>query len=154
MSSTLHCICMNGTFQVPAHLRGTSAAGMTPVVDSWSGRGRKPVMTPSRPAITQQIQVIEAADWTFFNTVHARSNKTSSSASYSAHDFTFPVIPRLLYEGEFQPGVPSEWGSTPESTTPPFISLLPDSVSVARIKMGFLDLPVFSCRVKLNDDAY
>lgn len=53
-------------FKVPARLRGTTVAGMPPVLDKWSGRDRKPVMTPSHPVITQQVQVIEMIDWTSF----------------------------------------------------------------------------------------
>lgn len=36
---------------------------------------------------------------------------------------------RLLHESEFQSGVHTEWGPTPESNALPFIPLLPDSVS-------------------------
>lgn len=63
-------------FKVPARLRGTTVAGMPPVLNKWSGRDRKPVMTPSHPVITQQMQVIEMTDWT--------SSCISSLASHSA----------------------------------------------------------------------
>lgn len=91
-------------FQVPARLSGTSATGMAPVVNSWSGRGRKPVTAPSRPAITQQIQVIESADWTSFDAVHARSDKSSSSASDSALLSYFLSFPGYYMRVNFSQG--------------------------------------------------
>lgn len=66
-------------FQVPARLRGMTVAGMTPVLDKWSGRDRKPVMTPSHPVITQQMQVIEMTDWTSFWTSCIRSLASHSA---------------------------------------------------------------------------
>lgn len=47
--------------QVGARLRGTSASGQTPVMDTAGGRDREPVTTPSLPPITLQGQVTLAA---------------------------------------------------------------------------------------------
>lgn len=48
-------------FQAGAHLRVTSANGLTPVMDRVGGRDRKPVTTLSRQLITLQTQVILVA---------------------------------------------------------------------------------------------
>lgn len=142
-------------FQVPARLRGTSAAGMTPVVVRWSGRGSNDTIPPSDHTTTTG----DRSNWLCVLWHSAGLEATKLVPRHlirhmSGIDSTFPVISRLLHEGEFQPRIHTEWGSTPESATPRFIPLLPDSVSDARTQIGFLDLHVFSCRVKMNDDTY
>lgn len=61
----------------------------------------------------------------------------------------FPLVLRLLYESEFQSGVHTEWGPTPEPPTSPFIPLLPDSVSDDRDIDGHISLIIIPnvCRI-------
>lgn len=137
-------------FQACAHLRVTSANGLTPVMDRAGGRDRKPVTTPSRPLITPQTQVTSVPHWRVTDWIDfvilwthgtriegitcqmaLKSLKRHSSLSSLISTFKsywlwmFSLVLRLLHESEFH----TEWGPTPESPAPPFVPLLPDSVS-------------------------